>query len=300
MLARVLTSAFAGAPPAKYKQRLTRLRISFEIYPPRRPEDHEGLKESILELAKLEPEFISVTFGAGGSSTKNSLAVLEFIKNFTASRPLAHLTCVGTTKTEAAKTISQFQEQGISDFLALRGDLPVGESALPAGSLSQADQLVALLDAMRDGDSIIAVAAFPNGHPESVKERQDIDALLSKQEKGADFAISQLFFETDDFLRFLELARSRGASIPIVPGIMPIVSPQRLERVVELSGECRPEELSRELNNAHSHEEQREIGIDWAARQVRELEAAGLDAVHLYAFNNHANAIEVLRRAGVV
>jgi methylenetetrahydrofolate reductase (NADPH) len=206
---------------------------------------------------------------------------------------------VGTTRTEAAEIISLFQERGISDFLALRGDLPVGESEVPAGSLSHADQLVQLLDSMRGGDSMIAVAAFPNGHPESGKDRQDIDALLSKQEKGADFAISQLFFDTDDFLRFMELARSRGVTIPIVPGIMPIISPKRLERVLELSGERRPEELSRALNNAQSSEERREIGIEWAARQVRELAAAGLDAVHLYAFNEHANVTEVLKRAGV-
>ena len=275
------------------------MRISFEVYPPRRPEDQDGLNVSILELAKLEPEFISVTFGAGGSSTKGSLAVLEFIKNNTVSRPLAHLTCVGTTKTEAAEIITLFQKRGILDFLSLRGDLPVGQTELPEGSLRQADQLVELLAGMRDSHAKIAVAAFPNGHPESGEGREDIDALLSKQDKGADFAISQLFFETGDFLRFLEMARSRGVTIPIVPGIMPIISPRRLERVLELTGERSPEALSNAMNNAESPEDRREIGIDWAARQVRELAASGLDAVHLYAFNEHANVTEVLKRAGV-
>ena len=275
------------------------MQISFEVYPPRRPEDQGRLEKAIVELAKLEPKFISVTFGAGGSSTKGSLDVLRFIRENTTSTPLAHLTCVGTTRAEAEAIVREFQSQEITDFLALRGDLPEGSAQLPGGSFERADQLVELLSDMRTPGSNIAVAAFPNGHPESGGSRQDLDALVSKQEKGADFAITQLFFFAADYLSFLELASSRGVTIPIIPGIMPIVSLKRLNRVLELSGEERPMELSEALEAAADVDAQREVGIEWAANQVRDLVAAGVDSLHLYAFNEYANVTEVLRRAGV-
>jgi methylenetetrahydrofolate reductase (NADPH) len=275
------------------------VQISFEVYPPRRPEDQGRLEEAIVELAKLEPKFISVTFGAGGSTTKGSLDVLRFIRENTTSTPLAHLTCVGTTRAEAEAIVREFQSQEITDFLALRGDLPPGSAEIPGGAFERADQLVELLSAMRTPGSNIAVAAFPNGHPESGGSRQDLDALFSKQEKGADFAITQLFFFAADYLSFLELAASRGIKIPIIPGIMPIVSLKRLNRVLELSGEERPLELAEALDAAADVEAQREVGIEWAANQVRDLVDAGVDSLHLYAFNEYANVTEVLRRAGV-
>lgn len=275
------------------------MQISFEVYPPRRPEDQGRLEEAIVELAKLEPKFISVTFGAGGSSTKGSLEVLKFIRDNTNSTPLAHLTCVGTTRAEAEAIIREFQSQGITDFLALRGDLPVESDRLATDAFARADQLVELLDEMRAPGTNIAVAAFPNGHPDSAGSRQDLDALASKQEKGADFAITQLFFYASDYLEFLQLASSRGIKLPIIPGIMPIVSLKRLNRVLELSGEERPLELSQALEAAADAAQQREVGIQWAANQVRDLVSAGIDSVHLYAFNEFANVTEVLRRAGV-
>jgi methylenetetrahydrofolate reductase (NADPH) len=275
------------------------VQISFEVYPPRRPEDQGRLEQAIVELAKLEPKFISVTFGAGGSSTKGSLDVLRFIRENTNSTPLAHLTCVGTTRAEAEAIVREFQSQEITDFLALRGDLPPGSAEIPGGAFERADQLVELLSEMRTPGSNIAVAAFPNGHPESGGSRQDLDALVSKQEKGADFAITQLFFFAADYLSFLELSASRGIKIPIIPGIMPIVSLRRLNRVLELSGEERPMELSEALEAAADVEAQREVGIEWAANQVRDLVAAGVDSLHLYAFNEYANVTEVLRRARV-
>jgi methylenetetrahydrofolate reductase (NADPH) len=275
------------------------VQISFEVYPPRRPEDQGHLEKAIVELAKLEPKFISVTFGAGGSTTKGSLDVLRFIRENTTSTPLAHLTCVGTTRAEAEAIVREFQSQEITDFLALRGDLPPGSAEIPGGAFERADQLVELLSAMRTPGSNIAVAAFPNGHPESGGSRQDLDALFSKQEKGADFAITQLFFFAADYLSFLELAASRGIKIPIIPGIMPIVSLRRLNRVLELSGEERPLELAEALDAAADVEAQREVGIEWAANQVRDLVDAGVDSLHLYAFNEYANVTEVLRRAGV-
>ena len=271
--------------------------ISFEVYPPRNEDGKVALQEAISRLGNLGASFISVTFGAGGSETKNSLEVLSYILNNTQATPLAHLTCVGTTADQAEQLVSQFRAAGISDFLALRGDLPTS-GELPSGALERADQLVSLITKGRSAGKI-AVAAFPNGHPESQDSRLDIDALLAKQEAGADFAITQLFFYGQDYFNFLELARARGVTIPIIPGIMPIISSKRLARVIELTGEKEPLELANALqvdDPAHA----KERGIDFAANLVRELVDNGVDAIHLYAFNEYKNVTEVLRRASLV
>lgn len=273
------------------------IQFSFEVYPPRKPEAMPELQSAISKLAELGANFISVTFGAGGSETKNSLEVLKYIKQHTAATPLAHLTCVGTTAPEAEALVSEFRAEGIVDFLALRGDLPQS-GYLPTGSLERADQLVTLIDRSRTSGAI-AVAAFPNGHPESMATRADIDALLAKQEAGADFAITQLFFYAKDFFDFLELARSRGVTIPIIPGIMPIISAKRLARVLDLTGESQPEDLAIELAVTDAAEA-KEAGIEFAANLVSELVAGGVDAVHLYAFNEHENVTEVLKRANLI
>jgi len=274
------------------------LKVSFEVYPPRDSADEGSLRDAILRLAELSPEFISVTFGAGGSSTKNSLDVLKFIRDNTSATPLAHLTCVGNTAPEARDLIRQFLGEGISNFLALRGDLPAGQTSVSPDSLQRADQLVALIREHSESRDV-AVAAFPNGHPESGSERTDIDALVAKQNAGADYAISQLFFFSEDFLKFKELARTRGVELPLIPGIMPIVSHARLRRVLELTGETEPSGLTKALAEADDADRRREVGISWSANQIRELAEAGVEHVHLYAFNEYKNVTEVLLRAGV-
>jgi len=276
---------------------MSKVQISFEVYPPRKPEAMGELQDAIIRLSGIGAEFISVTFGAGGSETKNSLEVLKFIKDHSSSTPLAHLTCVGTTQEQAASIVEEFRREGIRDFLALRGDLPQS-GLLPDGALERADQLVSLIAQSRT-EGKIAVAAFPNGHPESHDSRRDIDALLAKQEAGADFAITQLFFYAADYFNFLELARSRGVTIPIIPGIMPITSAKRLHRVLQLTEEREPEELVAALSTGDVAAS-KEAGIDWAANLVAELVQGGVSAVHLYAFNEHKNVTEVLRRAKLV
>lgn len=275
--------------------------ISFEVYPPREPEAAPALYEAIDRLAELSPDFISVTFGAGGSDTSGSIEVLNYIKNQTQAVPLAHLTCVGTTEAEARSTIQQFLDAGILDFLALRGDLPDGQTQLAEGSLSSASELVGVIrDVASAPGAKVAVAAFPNGHPESGAERSDLVALKAKQDAGADFAITQLFFYAEDYFRFLTLARNNGITIPIIPGIMPISSSKRLSRVLELTGEREPTELSRALSAAADSAARLEVGIDWAAKVVSELVDGGAPGIHLYAFNEFKNVTEVLRRAGLV
>ena len=272
--------------------------ISFEVYPPRDQLGAQSLYEAIDKLGELNPRFISVTFGAGGSDTSGSIEVLSYISQHTSAMALAHLTCVGTTANEISRIISEFTSAGIRDFLALRGDLPGGQSELPEGALKQADQLVTEIRKHSVGQ--IAVAAFPNGHPESGSDRQDLVALKAKQDAGADFAITQLFFFAQDYVDFVKLARDAGITIPILPGIMPIISAKRLSRVLELTGEREPVELAKQLSSADDVNARTEVGITWAANLVRELVEIGAPGIHLYAFNEHKNVTEVLRRAGLV
>lgn len=298
--------------------------VSFEIYPPRTPAGMPALHETIRRLAEIDPAFISVTFGAGGSTRDRSLEVLTHILRTTSVPPLAHLTCVGSTYADATTLIREFLDAGITRFLALRGDPPTGvrEEDVFLGDLESAAQLVQLIHrvqaerapyteapvpgvpgavsvAARERAEI-AVAAFPNGHPRSVRAADHIDALLSKQAAGATFAITQLFFHAADYLGFVERARAAGVVIPILPGVMPITSPSRLRRVLELTGEPVPNELAIALEVEPTAEGQREIGLAHAAGLVRAVLDGGAPGIHLYAFNNHETVLAVLREAGVL
>lgn len=297
--------------------------FSFEIYPPRRAEGLPALHETIRHLAASGPRFISVTFGAGGSTGGRSLEVLTHILRETDVPPLAHLTCVGSTYPAATALIREFLDAGITSFLALRGDPPTGvsEDDVYLGDLESAAQLVQLIQRVqaerepytesslrgvpgaarvdRRQKAEVAVAAFPNGHPRSRHPREHIDALLAKQAAGATFAITQLFFHADDYLAFVAQARSAGVVIPILPGIMPITSPGRLQRVLELSGESLPGELAVALEVEPTAEGRREIGIAYAAELTRDVVAGGAPGIHLYAFNNHDTVLATLREAGI-
>ena len=288
--------------------------LSFEVYPPRNPEGWDGLTESILELAKIEPSFISVTFGAGGGGAENSLEVLRFIRDNTTTWPLAHLTSIGSSRERTEQLVRCFLAEGIRHFLALRGDLPPGMETADAAQSITAAELVAQMSALPEwpgqlsrprstadlGELSIAVAAFPNGHPESGPGRADIEALRAKQDAGADFAITQLFFDAEDYLRYLELADRAGITIPILPGLLPVTSLSRLRRAVELSGERWPVQLADSLESAPDEATMKERGIDYTAALARSLKEFGAPGVHLYAFNNHCTVLQTLARAGLI
>lgn len=300
----------------------SRVPFSFELYPPRSASSEAALHETVRHLAAAGPDFLSVTYGAGGSSGGRSLDVLRFIREHTGVEPLAHLTCVGNTYAGAATLIREFLDAGILSFLALRGDPPAGESEAFLGDLESSAQLVQLIGRVQaerapyeetpvpglpgaarvtPGKKVnIAVAAFPKGHPRATHRTQDVEALLAKQAAGATFAITQLFFHPDDYLAFVERARNAGVTIPIVPGIMPITSPARLTRVLELTGEDLPSELAIALDVEPTSEGRREIGIAWAARLTRDVVEGGAPGVHLYAFNQHETVLRVLAEAGVL
>ncbi|MCU1557535.1 MAG: methylenetetrahydrofolate reductase [Microbacteriaceae bacterium] len=304
--------------------RTPRTPFSFELFPPRSQAAQDSLPDTIQKLARAGPEFISVTFGAGGSSRESSLDVLRYILERTSVQPMAHLTCVGSSHHEANRLVREFLDAGVTSFLAVRGDPPRGsvEGDHFLGDLGTASELVQLIHRVQTERAQyatvpsrtsaglgqirsarpkvrVAVAAFPNGHPRSHRPDQDIDVLLAKQTSGATLAITQLFFHADDYLDFVAAARSAGVTIPIIPGLMPVTSPTRLTRVLELSGEREPVELARQLETAESLEEQFAIGVEHSIRLANELLAGDAPALHLYTHNTHRAVLSVLEGVGL-
>jgi methylenetetrahydrofolate reductase (NADPH) len=298
--------------------------FSFELYPPRNAEADAALQRELAPLVAAGPEFISVTYGANGSSRGVSLDVLRHLLRNTDVQPMAHLTCVGSSYAEASRLIREFLDAGVTSFLALRGDPPAGvaEEDVDLGDLGSAGELVQLIHNVqlerepflqhdvpgfpgakrlaRGRPVTIAVAAFPNGHPRSRSRAQDLDTLLAKQAAGANLAISQLFFDPDDYLSFVDAARTAGVTMRILPGIMPVLSVARLHRVVELSGEAVPAPLLRDLERAESPEAAAAVGIDHATTMARTLLDGGASGIHLYTFNRSAAPLAVLDGVGLI
>lgn len=293
---------------------------SFELFPPRDDAAAARMLRTVDAIAQLEPEFVSVTFGAGGTSSRHSLSVLQRLLD-AGVPPMAHLTCTGLGIDETARLVRQFLDAGITRFLALRGDPPIAGTPEPPTSLRSASELVQLIErvdaervpyaevplpglrasalAERRGIAQVAVAAFPNGHPGSGVHRGDVDALLAKQEVGASLAITQLFFDPYDYARYVELARARGVTIPILPGIVVPTSHRRLVRSAELAGEGLPTVLADRLQAADREDAVR-IGIDAAVALIEELIDLGAPGAHLYTFNDHRPAVDVLRAVGAL
>ncbi len=298
--------------------------FSFEVYPPRNPELQDALHATIQDLASTGPDFISVTYGAGGSSRDATLECVKYILEHTDVEPMAHLTCVAESHTGANQLVRSFLDAGVRSFLALRGDPPEGSQEGDdflgdLGSASELVQLIHRVQAEREpfvfedeprwhaGASRlsqkrefvrIGVAAFPNGHPNSRSTTQDIDVLLAKQAAGANLAITQLFFHADEYLTFAQKAKEAGVEFPIIPGIMPVISAGRLRRMVEISGEDMPTDLEMSLEIEPTVEGQREIGVQHATELAQELIAGGAPGIHLYAFNQSGPVLDVLSRLG--
>jgi methylenetetrahydrofolate reductase (NADPH) len=302
-----------------------RVPFSFELYPPRSDAAAAALDTTIEHLAAAGPDFLSVTYGANGSSRRSSLNVLGRILHTTNVEAMAHLTCVGSTHEEANRLIREFLDAGVRSFLALRGDPPSGmkEGEVFLGDFGSAAELVQLIHrvqaerspyresiipgipaarAVKTGrDKVrITVAAFPNGHPRSRSSTQDIDTLLAKQAAGANLGITQLFFHADHYLSFAQRAREAGVLFPILPGIMPVTSPARLRRIAELSGEQLPADLSIQLEVEPTLAGQREIGIRHAVDLAGQVIKGGAPGLHLYAFNQHESVLEVLDGCGLL
>jgi methylenetetrahydrofolate reductase (NADH) len=262
-------------------------RVSFEFFPPKTALMEEKLWESLLLLAPLRPAFVSVTYGAGGSTRDRTHATVKRILQETELTPAAHLTCVGATREEIDAVAASYWESGVRHIVALRGDLSEAASKRYTphpGGYAYASDLVAGLK--RIGDFEISVAAYPETHPEATSSEADLDNLKRKLDAGATRAITQFFFEVDVYLRFLERVRGAGISVPIVPGILPVTNYTQMKRFARMCGASVPDWLANLFEGSDENPELRALlAASIAAEQCRLLRAAGVEEFHFYTLN---------------
>ncbi|MDN4163206.1 methylenetetrahydrofolate reductase [NAD(P)H] [Nocardioides abyssi] len=275
--------------------------FSFEFFPPKDDAGEEQLWEAIRALEPYRPTFVSVTYGAGGSTRDSTVRVTGRIARETSMIPMAHLTCVGHTRAELESILDAYHEAGVHHVMALRGDPAEGPRAAwtsTEGGLTYATELVEL--ARSRGDFRVGVAAFPEGHPTAESLDHDADVLVAKARAGAEFAVTQMFFRAADYFGLVARVRDRGVDIPILPGIMPILNLAAIRRQGELIGADVPDEVVRRIA-AHDGDAAavRTEGIAVAAELCEELLAGGAPGLHFYTLNRSRATLEIFDRLNV-
>lgn len=277
--------------------------VSFELFPPKTPEGEKALFEKALpEMASLKPDYISVTYGAGGSTQEKTLGIVDQVQNKHHITTLAHLTCVGATREQINGIIQQFKALGVKNILALRGDPPgnVGEFKKTEGGFEYAFELVNLL--RQHGDFSVGVAGFPEGHVACKEGRHvDWDRLVNKINCGGDFVLTQLFFDNHDFLAFRDYLTRKGVRVPIVPGIIPILSATQIKRFTAVCGSRLPDKLVTDLDRLGTDDEASlKYGIEYATLQCQELLREGAPGFHFYALNKARSCRAILKNLGLL
>lgn len=285
-------SLAATYPPGRFG-------LSFELFPPKTPQGDEQLFAHVAELVKFRPDFITCTYGAGGSTRAKTLDIVSRVKRQFGVRVATHLTCVGSTVVDLRAYLNDAASKNVDYVVALRGDPPKGETAFRAveGGLRYANELVALLRAEFPAFGI-AVAGYPETHQEAPSFEVDLANLKRKVDAGADVVITQLFYDNTDFFRFEERCRAAGIRVPIVPGILPVTNFAQIQRITSLCKAKLPPAFVDALSQAGDDDaSQFEIGVDHATRQVEELVRHGVPGVHFYVLNKSQATAGVL--AGV-
>lgn len=273
------------------------LNLSIEFFPPQTPEGVEKLCQVRKNLAVLKPEFFSVTYGAGGSTRERSFAVVKEIaaEGFEAA---PHLSCIGSTRDNIREILRQYQAEGIRRIVALRGDLPSGMAK--TGEFHYASELVEFIRSETGNDFLIEVAAYPEWHPQARFPQDDLKAFVSKVRAGADSAITQYFYNADAYFHFVDEVRKQGIDIPIIPGIMPIVSFSRLARFSDSCGAELPRWMRRKFEGLGDDVDAvRAFGLDVVTALCERLLAAGAPGLHFYSMNQSALTLEICQRLGL-
>lgn len=269
--------------------------FSFEFFPPKTPAGEAALLAAVERLRRLAPSFVSVTYGAGGSTREKTLEIVTHIKREFDIEAMAHLTCVGHSRDEIGAILERLGEGGIENVLALRGDPPRGEERFtpPPDGFAFASELVAYIRAQAP-DFCLGGAGYPEGHTECRDLSLDVRHLKVKVDAGIDFIVTQLFYDNADYFAFVGRARAAGIELPIVPGIMPITDRKQIERIAQLCGARIPRQLCEALDSASTPEREEAVGIEWANRQCRELLQRGAPGIHFYTLNKSPATAAIL------
>ena len=269
---------------------LNKLSLSFEVFPPKTSETYENVKNSALGVADLKPDFMSVTYGAGGSTSTYTLDIAQSIleKGVT---PIAHLTCVSSSRETIRERLSQINEKGIENILALRGDMPSGMTPESLDFTYACD----LVEEIRSfGGFCIGGACYPEGHTESSSLSSDIFNLKKKVDAGCEFLTTQMFFDNNILYNFLYKIREAGITVPVIPGIMPVTNPAQIKRICALSGTILPRRFIQIVDRFGSNPEaMKQAGVAYATEQIVDLYANGIKAVHVYSMNKPEVAAKI-------
>ncbi len=257
--------------------------FSFEFFPPKTEKGFDSLFRTIEELERLKPDFVSVTWGAGGSSRRQTVEIVARIQRELGITAMAHLSCIGSSPDQLGETLDRLAGEGIENVLALGGDRPKDYEP-PADAFTYANELARFIRSR--WDFALAGACYPETHPLAPSPEVDLENLTRKTREGAEVLITQLFFDNQEYFDFVKRARAAGIDQPIVPGIMPIISASNIRRITEMCGARIPEELEAELSRVEGDDDRTlEIGVAWATQQCRELLDAGAPGIHFYTMN---------------
>lgn len=269
--------------------------ISFEVFPPKKDGEFEKAFEILDKMALLKPDFISVTYGAGGSRSGRTVEIASYIQNKLGIDAVAHMTCVGNKKEELLRVADALKENSVNHILALRGDRPrdMSNEQFASRDFAHASDMMNFLK--EHTDLHMAGACYPEKHFESFSMESDLNNLKKKQDAGAEFFISQLFFDNDFYYSFLERAEKKGITVPICAGIMPITTAKQIGTTVTLSGSTIPKALADIFATyGDNAEDMRKAGIDFAIRQIRDLQENGVNDIHIYTMNKPKMAAEIM------
>lgn len=276
-----------------------RIHISFEVFPPKTDAGFEKVKDATDKIAKLNPSYISVTYGAGGGTSKNTAKIASHIKHELGVESLAHLTCASSTKEEVRQVIENLKELEIENILALRGDIVPGMTFPSEERFHYAYELVE--EIRKHGDFCIGAACYPEGHVENEHKEDDIKYLKQKVDSGVDFLTTQMFFDNDIHYNFLYRIREAGITVPVLPGIMPITTAAQMKRSQELSGTVFPRRFLALLDRFGDYPDaMKQAGIAYATDQIIDLLANGVKNIHVYSMNKPEVAAKIMENLSEV
>lgn len=270
--------------------------LSFELFPPKTEAGQEALFRNVAELIKIEPSYITCTYGAGGSTRDKTLDIVQRVHRDFHCTVAAHLTCVGSTVDELRGFLSEAVSRGIENIVALRGDPPQGQSEFHAvaGGLSYANELVALIRS-EFPQLGVAVAGYPETHREAPDAKTDLENLKRKVDAGGDIVITQLFYNNDDYFRFRDRCQRAGIDVPIVPGLLPVTNFAQIQRITSLCGASLPDDFVQALEAQGDDDQgQFDVGVEYATRQTQGLIDGGVPGIHFYVLNKSRAAAAVL------